>query len=381
MKVLSIIGTRPEALKMGPVLRALAATNKVQSFVCSTGQHRALLRSALVQFELKPDFDLALMRRGQTPEKLLAAILLRLGPIVQKVKPDWIMAVGDTTSVLGASLIAAHHRVRFAHVEAGLRTENMGDPFPEEFNRRLTSVLAELHFAPTEAARQNLLRENIPANRIIVTGNPIIDTLQHFAGLPAPNLSTLGQKLGWYDPTRPQPRLLVVTFHRRENIGRPMREICAALRDLARSYDGTLKILCIIHPNPAVREPVRRDLADVPNLVLCQPLDYPAMIAVLQHTHILLTDSGGLQEEAPYLHVPVLVLRNNTERPEGVAAGVVKLIGTSRPRIVAAVRHLLDHSRAHQVMAKGFTGYGDGHAAQRITGALTHDGLFWSSSC
>ena len=281
------------------------------------------------------------------------------------------MAVGDTTSVLCASLAAAHHRIRFAHVEAGLRTDSKWDPFPEEFNRRITTVLADLHFAPTAHARQNLLQENIPAHRIIVTGNPIIDTLRQFSRQSAPaGLATLWRRLGLNRGDGVQPRLMVVTFHRRENIGRPMHEICAALRELARTYRGTVRILCIIHPNPAVREPARRDLAGVPHLVLSRPLDYAAMIAVLKCAHLVLTDSGGLQEEAPSLRIPVLVLRNRTERPEGVTAGAVKLVGTSRPRIVAAVRRLLDNPVAHRAMSRGFTGYGDGHAAKRIVRAL-----------
>jgi len=370
MKILSIIGTRPEALKIGPVLRALGATPHMESIVCSTGQHRALLQHALAHFGLKPDVDLALMRRGQAPDQLLAHLLLRLGPTIQRVRPDWILAVGDTTSVLGASLAAAHHRVRFAHIEAGLRTDSPWDPFPEEFNRRITSVLADLHFAPTPQARQNLLQENISIERIVVTGNPIVDTLRHFCRQPAPRLTALWRKLGINLRLANQPRLLVVTFHRRENIGRPMQEICAALRELARSYAGAVKILCLVHPNPAVGRPARCELADVPHLVLSRPLDYPAMIAVLQRAHLVLTDSGGLQEEAPYLHVPALILRNCTERPEGIAAGVAQLVGTSRLRIVASVRRLLDDPAAHQAMTKPFTGYGDGRAAERIIGAL-----------
>jgi UDP-N-acetylglucosamine 2-epimerase (non-hydrolysing) len=356
---------------MGPVLRALGAAAGIKSFVCSTGQHRALLPQALALFKLKPDFELALMRRGQTPEKLLAALLKRLGPLVQKIRPDWILAVGDTTSVLGASLAAAHQRVRFAHVEAGLRTDCIAEPFPEEFNRRIASVLADLHFAPTALARRNLQRENIPARRIIVTGNPIIDTLRHFSRQPDPaSLATLWRRLGLADKTNAPSRLLVVTFHRRENIGRPMREICTALRELARIYGDTIRILCIVHPNPAVRAPAHRDLDGIPHIILTRPLDYPALIAVLKRAHLVLTDSGGLQEEAPSLRVPVLVLRNCTERPEGVTAGAVKIIGTRCPDIVSAVRKLLDHPAAHRAMSGGFSGYGDGQAAKRILRAL-----------
>lgn len=373
MRVLSIIGTRPEALKMGPVIRALATARGVESLVCATGQHRDLVPGALALFGVKPDFSLTL-RRGPAPEALAAALLARLGPLVQRVRPDWIIAVGDTTSVLCASLIAAHQRVRFAHVEAGLRTAAKWDPFPEEINRRIVAVLADLHLAPTAQARRNLRRENIPARHIVVTGNPIIDALRHFSRSPAPaRLSVLWHRLGLDAGAGTPPRLLVVTFHRRENIGRPMREICAALRTLARACGDRIRILCIIHPNPAVREPARRDLAGIPHIVLSGPLSYPAMIAVLKRAHLVLTDSGGLQEEAPGLRVPVLVLRNRTERPEGVAAGAALLVGTRQGDIVAAVRRLLDRPAVHRAMSRGFTGYGDGHAAGRIVRALrTH---------
>lgn len=375
MRVLSIIGTRPEALKMGPVIRALAARRGVKSLVCATGQHRELLRTALGLFSVTPDFNLILRRRGSEPDALAAALLARLGPLVARVNPDWILAAGDTTSVLCASLIAVHHHVRFAHVEAGLRTDAKTDPFPEEINRRVATVLADLHLAPTARARRNLRRENIPAHRIVVTGNPIIDTLRRFSRPPDfVRPPGLWRRLRLEGRAGPPPRLLIVTFHRRENIGRPMHEICAALRTLASAYGGTIRILCIIHPNPAVREPARRDLAGVPHIVLSRPLDYPTMIALLKQAHLVLTDSGGLQEEAPCLRVPVLVLRNRTERPEGVAAGVAALVGTRRSDIVAAVRRLLDRPAAYRAMARGFAGYGDGHAAGRIVRALLRAG-------
>lgn len=368
MRVLSIVGTRPEALKIGLVVRALTATPGVESLVCCTGQHRELLRTSLALFGVAPDFDLTLRRRGQAPDALVALLLARLGPLVQRVRPDWILAVGDTTSVLCASLTAAHHRVRFAHIEAGLRTGAKWEPFPEEINRRVVTVLADLHLAPTDEARRNLRREGIPARSIVVTGNPIIDTLRHYSRQPTK--PGLWRRLGLDEPSARGPRLIVVTFHRRENIGRPMREICASLRTIAQLYGGSVKILCIIHPNPAVRGPVRRDLAGIPHVVRSRPLDYPAMIAVLKRAHLVLTDSGGLQEEAPYLRVPVLVLRERTERPEGVAAGVATLVGTAQADIVSAVRQVLDRSAVHRAMARGFSGYGDGRSAARIVRAL-----------
>lgn len=368
MRVLSIIGTRPEALKMGLVLRALAATPGVESLVCSTGQHRELLRTSLALFEIVPDFELRLRRRGQAPDALAALLLARLGPLVERVRPDWILAVGDTTSVLCASLAAAHHRVRFGHIEAGLRTGEKWEPFPEEINRRVATVLADLHFAPTAAARRNLRKEGISGRNIVITGNPIIDTLRHFSHQT--DVPGLDRRLGLGGPAPARPRLIVATFHRRENIGRPMREICASLRAIAGHYAGSVRILCIIHPNPAVRGPVRRDLAGVAHVVRSRPLDYPVMVAVLRRAHLVLTDSGGLQEEAPFLRVPVLVLRDRTERPEGVAAGVAALVGTSRGGIVAAVRQVLDCPDVHRGMARGFRGYGDGRAAVRIVRAM-----------
>jgi UDP-N-acetylglucosamine 2-epimerase (non-hydrolysing) len=375
MRILSVIGTRPEALKMGPVLWALAARPEFESVVCATGQHRALLQRALAQVGVKPDFDLDVMQPGQTPAAVLAVLLARLGPLVRRVRPDWILAVGDTTSVLAASLTAARHQVRFGHVEAGLRTDCLWDPFPEEFNRRLISVLATVHFAPTAQARRNLRRENIPARRIVVTGNPIIDTLRHFQRQAPARPHGWRRRLGVPTGAEPPPRLLVVTFHRRENIGRPMRGICSALRDLARIYGDRICILCLVHPNPAVREPALRQLRGVPSIRISLPLDYPAMLAVLERAHCVLTDSGGLQEEAPTLGKPVLVLRRRTERPEGVAAGVAAIVGTARRDIVAAARRLLDHPAAHRAMSRRFRGYGDGHAAERIVRVLLREKL------
>jgi len=368
MRILSIIGTRPEALKMGPVLQQLARTRGISSYLCVTGQHRQLLQLPLTLWGLRPDFDLRLMRRAQSPEAVLARILTRLGPVIERVQPDWILGAGDTTTVLAASLAAAHHQVRFGHVEAGLRTPEKWDPFPEEFNRRLISVLADLHFAPTTHARQNLRRENIPARRIVITGNPIIDALKQFAGKPVPAPTPAWCKQ-IFAPSR-TTRLIVVTFHRRENIGRPLRNICAALRDLAALHQPSLKILCIIHPNPAVRDPARQALANLPNLILARPISYPLMIAVLQRAHLVLTDSGGLQEEAPWLRVPLFILRRTSERPEGIRAGVARLIGTERRAIVTAVTALLVNPRSHAAMSRGFTGYGDGKAAHRIITTL-----------
>lgn len=372
MKVLTVIGTRPEALKLGPVIQELTRTPGVKSLVCTTGQHRELLADALALFAVRPDFDLALMRPRQTPGTVLAAILERLEPLLAEVRPDWVLVVGDTTSALGAAIAAHHCQVRVAHVEAGLRSGCRRDPFPEETNRRLISALADLHLAPTAKARENLLRENIPGRAVPVTGNPVIDTLQRFSSVAAPAVvSRTLRRLGLgRHPVAGEPRLLIVTCHRRENHGDPLRQVCAAVRDLAVRNRGAVRVLFVVHPNPVVRGTVRRELAGAPDVTLSAPLSYPAMIALLRRAYLALTDSGGLQEEAPWLRVPVLVLRNYTERPEGVAAGVARLVGTDRATIVAAAQRLLDRPGTHRAMARGFRGYGDGRAAPRIVRAL-----------
>lgn len=373
MKVLTVIGTRPEALKLGPVIQCLARTPGVKSLVCTTGQHRELLTDALTLFGVRPDFDLAVMRPRQTPGNVLAAILERLEPLLARVRPDWVLVVGDTTSALGAAIAAHHGQVRLAHVEAGLRSGCRRDPFPEESNRRQISVLADLHLAPTPKARKNLRREGIPSRVIRVTGNPVIDTLRRFGSLPVP--AAVGRTLRRLglgpSPVPGEPRLLIVTCHRRENHGAPLRQVCAAVRDLAARNRGSVRVLFVVHPNPAVRGTVRRELTGTPHVTLAEPLSYQALIGLMRRAYIVLTDSGGLQEEAPWLRVPVLVLRDNTERPEGVTAGVAKLVGTRREAIVAAAQRLLDHPAARRAMAGGFRGYGDGRAAPRIVQALS----------
>lgn len=370
MRILSIIGTRPEALKMGPVVCALARRQGIKSLVCTTGQHHQILDQSLGLFGIEPDYRLACPRRGAEPFAMRA--LAGIGPVVRQTRPDWILAAGDTSSVLAASLAALHHGVRFAHVEAGLRTDCKWEPFPEEGFRRVASALADLHLAPTAGARRNLRRENVPAHSIVVTGNPIIDTLRRFE--PTADSATLRRlwsrlDLGPEDAAA-APRLLVATFHRRENHGRPVREICQSLRQLAAAYRGSVKILCIYHPNPAVRRPTLRALRGVPHVVLSPHLSYPDLVAVLRRTTLVLTDSGGLQEEAPHLGVPVLVLRRRTERPEALAAGATELVGTDCAAIVSATRRLLDHRAAYRRMTRGYRGYGDGRAAARIVEAL-----------
>ncbi len=367
LRVLSIFGTRPEAVKMAPVVQRLAQHDQIDSLVCVTAQHRQMLDQVLDLFQIKPDVDLDLMRPDQGLAQITAAIFTHLDPVVKKLKPDWVLAQGDTTTVMAASLIAYYNRVRFGHVEAGLRTGDKWQPFPEEINRKVAGVVADLHFAPTEWSRQNLLNEGVPSEQIVITGNPVIDALQTVAQKPTPeDILQLFHSIGLNDGAR----LILVTAHRRENFGQPLEAICAALKDISACYAGKVKIVYPVHLNPNVQGPVYQFLADDPNITLLPPLDYLPLVQFLKKATLVLTDSGGIQEEAPGLGVPVLVLREVTERPEGVQAGTVRLVGTNRQRIVQQARTLLDDPQAHLAMAKAVNPYGDGQAARRIVNAL-----------
>jgi UDP-N-acetylglucosamine 2-epimerase (non-hydrolysing) len=382
--VLSIFGTRPEAVKMAPVVQQLARTSGITSLICVTAQHREMLDQVLSLFHLTPDIDLNLMHPNQSLAELTAAIFTHLDPVLADIKPDWILVQGDTTTVMAASLAAFYRRIRVGHVEAGLRTEDKWQPFPEEINRRVASVAADLHFAPTEWSRQNLLRENIPAERIMVTGNPVIDALHIVAQLPPTDqVRQLLRQVGLEDaltsapssqPEQPRPRMVLVTAHRRENFGQPLEDICSALENLAQIYGDALRIVYPVHLNPNVQETVYRRLSGIPNIHLLPPLDYLPMVNFMKRATLVLTDSGGLQEEAPGLGVPVLVMRELTERPEGVQAGTVRLVGTNPQHIMAETRRLLDNPQAHAAMAQAINPYGDGKAAVRIVQAILNTG-------
>lgn len=369
IRVLSVIGTRPEAIKMAPVIRALAArADAVESIVCSTGQHREMLRQALELFGIVADHDLDLMTPGQTPTQVAARLLARIEPLLADLRPDWVLVQGDTTTVM-ASAIAAHYaRVRIGHVEAGLRTGDRWNPFPEEMNRVLTDQLSDLCFAPTDGARQALLREGIPDERIQVTGNTVVDALQWIADQPWRPDAALAPLL------TDGVALVLVTAHRRESLGAPLERICAALRELADASRGRWRLVYPVHPNPQVQGPVYRALDGVEGITLLPPLDYMALINLLKRARLVLTDSGGIQEEAPAFGAPTLVLRETTERPEGVAAGVARLVGTDRERIVAEALRLLTDDDAHAAMARAANPYGDGRASERIVGALVDEG-------
>jgi UDP-N-acetylglucosamine 2-epimerase (non-hydrolysing) len=353
-RILLVLGTRPEAVKLAPVVRALRNRAFAEVRLLATAQHRELLDQTLAFFDLVPDLDLGLMRPDQDLADLAARMLPALAAALAAERPDLVLAQGDTTTVLCAALCAFWRRIPFGHVEAGLRSGDTDDPFPEEMNRVLAGRLASIHFAPTAGARDNLLREGVPGDRVHVTGNPVVDAL----------LSTVPRT----DPERfrPEPgrRLLLVTAHRRENFGHGLEQICAAVRELAGRPD--VSVLFPVHPNPNVAGAAERALGGAANVRLSPPLDYPSMVAAMRASHFILTDSGGVQEEAPSLGKPVLVLRKVTERPEGVAAGAARLVGTERARIVAAATGLLDDAAAHAAMASVPNPYGDGKAGERI---------------
>lgn len=368
VRVLSIFGTRPEAVKMAPVVQALATTPGVESRVCVTAQHREMLDQVLDVFGIRPDVDLDLMKPNQSLAQLTADILTSLDGVLRDERPDWVLIQGDTTTVMAAALLSFYNRIRVGHVEAGLRTHDRYQPFPEEINRRIAGVIADLHFAPTEHSRRNLLAENVPAENIVVTGNPAVDALRQITALPCPpEAERLLAQMGVAPGGR---QLVMITAHRRENFGKPLEEICAALRELAEEYPRRLALLYAVHRNPNVQEPVYRLLSGVPNITLVPPLDYLPMAHLLQRAHLVLTDSGGIQEEATSLGKPALVMREVTERPEGVEAGVLKLVGAERERIVREARRLLDDEAAYQAMAQAANPFGDGHAAERIVNAL-----------
>ncbi len=344
---------------MAPVILALRREPWARVRVLATAQHRRMLDQVLGLFEITPDVDLDLMRPDQTLADLTALMITALDASLRQENPDVVLAQGDTTTVLATGLACFYRRLPFGHVEAGLRTGDLANPFPEEMNRTVASRLARFHFAPTAAARANLLREGIPDAAIHITGNTVIDALLHVADRNVP----IGPEL---DATK---RLILVTAHRRESFGLPLREAFGALRALADRNDD-IQVLYPVHLNPNVSGPAREILGGHPRIVLCDPLEYAPFVSAMKRSHLIVTDSGGVQEEAPALGKPVLVLRDETERPEAVAEGVVKLVGTSRERILTEAQRLLDDPRSYAAMARGVSPYGDGHAADRIVAVL-----------
>jgi UDP-N-acetylglucosamine 2-epimerase (non-hydrolysing) len=368
IRVLSIFGTRPEAVKMAPVVQALASVPQIEARVCVTAQHREMLDQVLSLFKITPDYDLNLMRPNQTLSGLTAEILTHIDPVLAEVAPDWILVQGDTTTVMAAALAAFYRGIKVGHVEAGLRTGDKRQPFPEEINRRIAGTLADLHFAPTELSRQNLLREGVDPRRIAVTGNTDIDALLQITKMDEP--AEVRNWLKDWKIGEAGRRLVLVTAHRREAFGAPIESICKGLKALAEHFGESLQFVYPVHLNPNIQEPVYRLLGDVPNIHLLPPLDYLPLVHLLKQAAIVLTDSGGIQEEATGLGKPTLVLREKTERPEGVDAGVLKLVGTDEQRIFSEARRLLDDEQAYAQMAHAANPFGDGHAAEKIVQAL-----------
>jgi UDP-N-acetylglucosamine 2-epimerase (non-hydrolysing) len=367
MKVLTIFGTRPEAIKMAPVVKRLALEAEIESIVCTTGQHRSMLRQVLDIFELETDFDLDLMAPNQTLNGLSSRIFAALDPLLEQIKPDRVLVHGDTTTAMVGAVAAFHRGIPVAHVEAGLRTGNLKQPWPEEMNRRMVDVVSDLLFAPTEGSKQNLRKENL-AGKVYVTGNTVIDALIATSSRILLD-EELRSKLDAQFPALQSGRkILLVTGHRRENFGSGFQNICAALAELSARAD--IEIVYPVHLNPNVQQPVLAALSHLRNVHLIAPLDYLSFVRLMQHAHVVLTDSGGVQEEAPSLGKPVLVMRDVTERPEAVLAGTVELVGTEVERIVAAVHRLYDDEAEWRSFSQRHNPYGDGHASQRIVAAL-----------
>nr|WP_027469074.1 UDP-N-acetylglucosamine 2-epimerase (non-hydrolyzing) [Deefgea rivuli] len=375
MKVLVVFGTRPEAIKMAPVVAALQADARFDAKVCVTAQHRQMLDQVLALFAIKPDFDLDLMQQGQDLTDITSRVLLGMRGVFAEWQPDIVLVHGDTSTTMAASLAAFYQRIPVGHVEAGLRTGNIYSPWPEEMNRKIAGAISAVHFSPTETSQNNLLREAVPAANVHVTGNTVIDALLDVAARIKSDVvlnAELAAQFPFLDATK---RLILVTGHRRENFGQGFENICAALAELAQRPD--VEILYPMHLNPNVQEPVRRILSGLPNVHLIEPQDYLPFVYLMTRANLILTDSGGVQEEAPSLGKPVLVMRDTTERPEAVDAGTVKLVGTNQALIVKEATELLDNPAAYEQMSRAHNPYGDGLAAQRIndilaTGSFKH---------
>lgn len=371
MKVMTVFGTRPEAIKMAPVVKELLCHSEFDTKVCLTAQHRDMLDQVVDLFHLPVDYDLDVMKSGQSLYDITSRVLMGLRDVFAKEKPDYVLVHGDTTTTFTAALAAFYQQIPVAHVEAGLRTNNLASPFPEEANRQLTGVLSVLNFAPTETARANLLREGKDDGRIFVTGNTVIDALFH----------TVQEDYHFEDreieSIESHKRVILVTTHRRENLGAPMHHVYRALRRLVEAVPDT-EVVFPVHRNPLVREVVEEELEHIPGIHLVDPMEYEPFTNLMARSCIVLTDSGGIQEEAPSLGKPVLVLRDTTERPEAIKAGTVKLVGTDEDRIYQEAYRLLTDEKAYKSMAEAVNPYGDGKAAKRIAEALLYVGGYSS---
>ncbi len=372
MKVLSIFGTRPEAIKMAPLVKKLYTIEKVDSIVCVTAQHREMLDQVLELFEIEPDYDLDIMKPDQSLTKITKNILENIESVLQECKPDVVLVHGDTTTTLAATLAAFYQKIPVGHVEAGLRTGNLYSPWPEEANRKVTGALAKWHFAPTKQAKSNLISENVSENSITVTGNTVIDALLEIKNKLEKNseiCKKFDEQFSFLDFGR---KIILVTGHRRESFGEGFERICQALAQVASEHRNT-QIVYPVHLNPNVREPVNRILKNIENVFLIEPLDYLPFIYLMDKSNVILTDSGGIQEEAPSLGKPVLVIRDTTERPEAVKSGTVKLVGTNTKKIVSNLNNLLTDSEAYNAMSFAHNPYGDGEACKKIIEVLLND--------
>ncbi|MDP5460117.1 non-hydrolyzing UDP-N-acetylglucosamine 2-epimerase [Alishewanella sp. SMS8] len=369
IKVLSVFGTRPEAIKMAPLVNQLKQDAAFDSRVCVTGQHREMLDQVLQLFSIEPEYDLAIMKAGQDLYDVTTSILLNIKPVLREFQPDIVLVHGDTSTTFAAALACYYEKIAVGHVEAGLRTGNIYSPWPEEANRKLTGALTRLHFAPTQTSADNLLAENLAAANIVITGNTVIDALLQVVDKidNSPELSASFAKQ--FPFVKDDRRMILVTGHRRESFGGGFEQICAALADIAKQYSDC-DIVYPVHLNPNVREPVYRLLSDVSNVHLIAPQDYLPFVYLMSRSYLVLTDSGGIQEEAPSLGKPVLVMRDTTERPEAVDAGTVKLVGTDRAKIVAEVTRLLSDKPYYDSMSFAHNPYGDGKACARIIATL-----------
>ena len=370
VKILAVFGTRPEAIKMAPVLRAIG--KKMDVKVCVTAQHRHMLDQALELFEITPDYDLDIMKSGQDLFDITSKVLLGIKEVIQSENPDIILVHGDTSTSMAVSMAAFYLQIPIGHVEAGLRTYDINSPFPEEFNRQLTARVATFHFAPTEVARQNLLNERVPDRQIYVTGNTVIDAL--LSVIEKARSTSFSNSILKSVPFLKQqkddlPHIILVTGHRRENFGKGFEEICQALHDIATD-NPDIQVIYPVHLNPNVLEPVNRILSNLNNVHLIEPMEYLAFVKLMDLSYLVLTDSGGIQEEAPSLGKPVLVMRDTSERPEGIDAGTVKLVGSSKKEIVKKVNQLLTNNELYTKMSRAHNPYGDGNASNTICAIL-----------
>jgi UDP-N-acetylglucosamine 2-epimerase (non-hydrolysing) len=364
-RIIAVLGTRPEAIKLALVIQALRQrSEEFETAVIHTGQHRTMLDSALQFFKIKPDFDLAVMRPNQTLNSLTGRVLDTVENACQRFEPNMVLVQGDTTTAFASALAAYYCKIPVGHIEAGLRSHNLYDPFPEEANRRLASVLADIHFAPTALARENLLSEGIADEKIVVTGNTVIDTLRALSVLPHSWANTPLANI-----PDDNSRLVLVTSHRRESLGADQEQMCMALKDLVKKHSD-IRVIYPVHMNPNVRNTVNAHLQNTDRIHLVEPLDYMTFVSLLRRCFLVLTDSGGIQEEAPTFGKPVLVLRKLTERPEAAQFGMAKIIGMSRDAIVNESSHLLNDAAAYQDMSEGANPFGDGHSSERIVEAV-----------